>query len=129
MSDREFIEAEFRASVLVRPASPYAFDHDDFSELVLDLVRESGLMADAVDIRLGYRYGDAGVPGWTWVTFILDEAGRAVVGSIVTAITHWGRKWIKKARERDPDAEPIKAIIYGPDGEVLTEVEVPPESE
>jgi hypothetical protein len=129
VSNLEAIEAELRPGVLVIPASPRAFDpHEDFPALVRELISHNdGLMADAVQIRLGYLYGDAWPPGWTWVTFILDETASAAIRNIVAGITAWGREWIKKARARDPDAEPIKAVIYGSRGEVLSEVEVLPE--
>lgn len=92
---------------------------------VRDVARLS--LRDAVQIRVGYLYGDYWPPGFTWINVILDKATTAAIGAVVAAITSWGRDWIKKARERNPDAEPIKAIIYGPDGEILRELEVPPD--
>jgi len=128
-SAREAVQAAHHPAVLVTPASPYSFDHEDFRSLVWEVTSETGLMADAIDIRLGYLYGDAWPPDWTWVNFILDEAAAAAVGGVITAIGAWGRRWIRRARERDPDAKPIKAVIYGPDGQLLREVEVPPDDD
>lgn len=127
VSDREAIEATFRPAVLVAPASPRTFDHDDFSDLVYEVIRETDLMADQVEIRLGYLYGDVWPPGWTWVNFVLEGAAEEAIGGVAAAITIWGRKWIKKARQRGAEADPIKAIIYNSRGEVLREVEVVPE--
>jgi hypothetical protein len=121
------MEVQARPAVIVSPASASSFEHDDFEALVWHVVRESGLMADHVEIRLHYLYGDWAEPGWTWVNFFLDEAAKAAITSVVTAITMWGRDWLKSARKRDPAAAPIKAVIYGPDGEILREVEVAPE--
>ena len=47
---------------------------------------------------------------------------------LAAAFIEWGRDWIRRARERDPSAPPVKAVIYAPNGEVLREVEVPPEN-
>lgn len=128
-SDPEGVEAAPRPAVLVAPASPYSFDHEDFRSLVFEVITETDLMADAVQIRLGYLYGDAWPPDWTWVNFILDEAAAAAIGGVVAAIGAWGRGWIKRARQGDPDAKPIKAVIYGPNGDILREVEVPPDDD
>lgn len=127
MSEREAISPEPRRAVVFHPATAHLFDHEDFEALVRDVNRETGFMADQVEIRLHYLYGDWAEPGWTWVEFILDEAGKAAIGGVVTAIMIWGRDWIKKARQRDPATEPIKAVIYGPAGEILRTVEVRPE--
>jgi hypothetical protein len=127
VNDPEASDAIHRPGVLVAPASPRTFDHDDFEALVRELNKETGLMADAVQIRVGYLYGDVWPPGFTWINVILDKATTAAIGAVVAAITSWGRDWIRKARKRNPDAEPIKAIIYGPDGEILRELEVPPD--
>jgi hypothetical protein len=123
----EAVNTDMRPAVIVRPASAHSFEHEDFQALVLEVVRETGLMADQVEVRLHYLYGDWAEPGWTWVEFILNEAGKAAVTSVANAIMIWGAIWIRKARRRDPAAAPIKAVIYGPDGEVLREVEVPSE--
>jgi hypothetical protein len=123
----EALEAARRPGVVVSPSSPYPFDHDDFAALVWELINETELMADAVEFRLAYLYGDAGPPGWTWIDVILDKSASAAVDAIVRALVVWGRDWIRKARKRDAEAAPIKAVIYGPQGEVLREVEVPPE--
>lgn len=112
-------------AVIIRPPSGL-FSDEDLGSLVLAINRETGLMADRVEFRLGYLYGDWGEPGWTWVNFVVDEAGRAAIRGLVNAIIEWGREWIKKARERDPSVEPVKVVIYAPNGEVLEEVEVPP---
>jgi hypothetical protein len=115
----------WQPSILVAPSAPRRFDHDDFERLVLSLVEETGIMADAVQIRVGYLYGN-GPSDWTTVNFILDEAGRTAIQAVIQAILSWGREWWKKRRD-DPDAKPIKAILYGPDGEILREVEIQPE--
>lgn len=112
------------AKIVVRPVSGYLFDHEDFADLVGALMAETGLMADQVDVRLGYFYGDAWPPDWTWVTFILEEGGRTAVDAAVAGIIVWGRRWLRKKRATDPDARPIKARIFGPDRKVLREVEV-----
>jgi hypothetical protein len=117
----------FPPAVIIR-ASTGPFSDQDRAELVLAILRETGLTADRVEFRLGYLYGDWGEAGWTVVSFVVDEAGRAAIGGLVGAIIMWGRDWIKKARERDPSAEPVKAVIYAPNGDVLEEVEVPPEN-
>lgn len=122
-SEREAVEAAWRPAVLVTPASAEEFEHDDFRALVRELVDRAELPADRIDIRLGYLYGDAWPPGWTWVNFILDEAGRTVLDAVIAAMVAWGVDWIRRKRQRDPDARPIKAVIYGPDGKVLREVE------
>jgi hypothetical protein len=115
-------------SILVAPSAPREFDHDDFERLVLLLVEETGIMADAVQIRVGYLYGN-GATDWTVVNFILDESGRAAIQEVVRSIISWGRQWWKKRKNSNSDAKPIKAILYGPDGEVLREVEVRPDSD
>jgi hypothetical protein len=114
-------------SIAVMPASPYSFEHDDFADLVrhITIQSDTGLLADRVQVRLGYLYGDAWPPDWTWVTFVLDEAARTAVDAMALGIVAWGRSWIKKKRATDPNAQPIKARILGPDGELLREVEVP----
>jgi hypothetical protein len=112
-------------AVIIRPPTGL-FSDEELGSLVLAINRETGLMADRVEFRLGYLYGDWSEPGWTWVNFVVDEAGRAAIRSLVNAIIEWGRDWIKKARERDPSVEPVKAVIYAPNGEVLEEVEVVP---
>lgn len=95
--------------------------------LVLAINRETGLMADRVEFRTGYLYGDAAEPGWTWVSVVLDEAGRAAIRGIVDAIIKWGQDWTRKAREKNPSVEPVKVVIYAENGDVLREVEVPPD--
>jgi hypothetical protein len=117
----------FPPVVIIR-ASTGPFSDEDRAGLVLAILRETGLTADRVEFRLGYLYGDSGDPGWTWVSFVVDEVGRAAIRGLVNAIIEWGRDWIRKARERDPGAAPVKAVIYAPNGEVLQEVEVPPEN-
>lgn len=112
-------------SVIVRPVAPEAFDHDDFAALVSAVMGETGLMADRVDIRLGYLYGDYWPPEWTWVEFVLREGAEALVDAVAAAILVWGAEWLRKKRATGADGPPIKAQIYGPDGEILREVEVP----
>lgn len=82
-------------------------------------------MADRVEIRLGYLYGDAWPPDWTWINFFLDEAGEAIADAVAAAIVVWAGKWLSRRRSRDPETPPIKAQIYGPDGKLLREVEAP----
>lgn len=107
------------ASIVVRPATPQAFDHRDFEELTLELVKGTGIMADAIEYRLGYLYGN-GLVDWTVIEFVLDEAGREAIAAVVGAILAWGKAWLRKRK----DERPIKAILYGPDGDVIREVEV-----
>jgi hypothetical protein len=117
----------FPPVVVIRaPTGP--FSDEDRRGLVLAILRETSLTADRVEFRLGYLYGDWSETGWTCVSFVVDEAGRAAIRDLVSAIIAWGRDWIRKARERDPSAAPVKAVIYAPNGEVLQEVEVPPEN-
>jgi hypothetical protein len=114
-------------SIAVIPASAYPFDNDDFAELVRQVSSvegETGIMADHVQVRLGYLYGDAWPPDWTWITFVLDEGAQAVIDAVVAGVVLWGGRWLRRKREKDPRTRPIKAIIYAPDGTVLREVEV-----
>jgi hypothetical protein len=114
-------------TILVAPAAPRQFDHEDFERLVLLLFHDTGIKADEIQIRVGYLYGN-GPTEWTVVNFVLDEAGRAAIGAVVAAILTWGREWWKK-RKDTPGAKPIKAILYGPDGKVLRTVEVEPDDD
>ncbi len=112
------MHAASHPAVVVSPASAYDFEHEHFAKLVFELIKDSDLLADQVEIRLGYLYGDAWPPGWTWVTLVLDKAASEAITAVVTAVLIWGREWISKARRKDPDAKPIKAVIYGPGGEL-----------
>ena len=49
------------------------------------LVQETGLMADRVDVRLGYLYGDFWPPEWS-VRFVLDEERR-----------RWSTPWLPRS--------------------------------
>jgi hypothetical protein len=112
---------EWHPAIVVSPSSPQPFEHRDFEQLVLLLVQRTNVPAHQVQIRLGYLYGN-GPTDWTVVTFVLDEAGRAAIQAVVEAIIEWGRGWWRKRKKTG--AKPIKGVIYGPDGEVLREVEV-----
>jgi hypothetical protein len=120
----EGVREAWHPTILVAPAAPRQFDHDDFERLVLVLVERTEIMADAIQIRVGYLYGN-GVTDWTVVNFVLDETGRAAIQAVIESIISWGREWWQK-RKDSPDAKPIKAVLYGPDGEILREVEVKP---
>ena len=84
-------------------------------------------MADRVQVRLGYLYGDAWPPDWTWITFVLVWGGASGYRRRGGRRVLWGGRWLRRKREKDPRTRPIKAIIYAPDGTVLREVEVPEE--
>ena len=102
------------------------FEHEDLAELVRALISTNAdLMADQVDVRLGYLYGDYWPPDWTWVRFVLEEGAEALVDGVAAAIVTWGGQWLWKRRRTDPETPPIKAQIFGPDGKVMREVEVP----
>jgi hypothetical protein len=111
--------------VLVVPASPTSFDHDDFAALTWALFERTDYYAHDIQVQLGYHYGDAWDPSWTWITVALDEGARTAVDAIAAGIVAWGIDWLRRKRKTEPDVQPIKAIIYGPRGEVLREVEVP----
>jgi hypothetical protein len=118
-------ESRWHPPILVTFASPTTFDHDDFAALVWELFEETEFQAHEIQIQLGYFYGDVWPPDWTWVSVVLDEAGRTAIDAVAAAIVTWGTNWIRERRKREPDAQPIKAVILGPDGNVLREVEVP----
>jgi hypothetical protein len=116
----------WRPSIVIHPASAYAFDHDDLAALVRAVGPEIGIMADQVEVRLHYLYGN-GVADATVVSFILDQAARTAIDAILLGIAAWGRHWLKRKRATNPDTPPIRARILGADGSVLREVDVPPE--
>lgn len=131
MSGQEYVRAARNPMILIDPWSARTFDHDDFSALVSHLTQATGIMADTVQVRQGYNYGGPLPEDWVWITFILDEALAATVGSIVTAVTAWGGHWLRKTMHsrRQGSAAGLKATIYGPNGETLAVVEVPPSKE
>lgn len=113
---------EWQPSIAVTPTTPERFEHEDFADLARTLFDETGIKPDAIQFRLGYLYGDGPeLNDWTPVSFFLDEAGRAALQAVVQAIIDWGREWVRTRKGR----KPIKARIYGPNGEILREVEVP----
>jgi hypothetical protein len=120
------VEAARNVAIVIRPVQTELFDHEDLADLVLELCRSTDLPADRIDARLSYLIGDAPAPGWegwTIVTFVLDEAGRAALGGAIDAAVVWARGWLSERR-----AEKTKGVglrfVYGPDGEVLWKVKV-----
>jgi hypothetical protein len=63
------------------------------------------------------------------VSFVLDKSAQAAIDAVVIGIAAWGRRWLKRRREKDPNTPPIRAVIYAPNGKVLREVEVKPEDQ
>ena len=122
------IEAARNVAIVIRPTGHEQFEHEDLGDLVYELVKRTELPADRIDTRLGYLYGDAPPPGWegwTVVTFILDEAGRAALQAAIAAAVDWARGWLRKKRKHRGRKGTKLVFIYGPSNEVLKEVEVP----
>jgi hypothetical protein len=120
------VEATRLVAIVIRPEQMEQFDHDDLADLVFDLCRSTDIPADHIDVRLTYLIGDAPAPGWegwTTVTFVLDEAGRAALGSAIDAAVHWARGWLGKGRGEEGMGVGLR-FIYGPTGEVLKKVKV-----
>lgn len=129
--NRRAVEDAWHPTILIAPAAPEHFDHEDFSDLVrqLVLVQRTGIKADEIQWRLGYLYGDYFPPEWEWINVVLDEVGKRALDAIVAAIMAWGFDRFRRKREQEAEPKPIKAVIYGPNGEILREVEAREEAE
>src|SRR5688500_27352 len=89
-------ESRWHPPILVAPASPRTFDHDDFSALVWELFERTDFQTHEIQVQVGYFYGDAWPPGWTWINVVLDEASRTAIDAVAAAVVAWGTNWIRK---------------------------------
>jgi len=65
-----------------------------------------------------------GVPGYELVAFLLDEAARTAVDAVVAGAVAWAFDRIRKRRESDPESPGVRVVVWGPNYEKLSEVEV-----
>jgi hypothetical protein len=120
------LEAARNVAIVIRPVQTEQFDHGDLADLVFELHQSTEIPVDRIDARLTYLVGDAPAPGWegwTVVTFVLDEAGRAALNAAIDAAVAWARGWLSNKRAEERRGVGLR-FIYGPDGEVLKKVKV-----